>query len=256
MDKDNNMVVPSFIPDEGDYVGVTEIINSVPESYGPISAIGEAFATQIVSVLPTIPAFVNSVKSMVSKSALQAVFTNEQRTQIAEGVIELVRTKDGLLSATLRDKVSKKIVGHVPLQEVEFNPEMLQSFAMLGMQLQMMELAKELEQIKRDLKDIKKGQENDRLAIAYSSIQLLNQAKSIKNKELRDMLLFQVVSEAEKSRNMLMLSIRERASFLKSQPESFIKMVFHGDSSARVEEELREAQTSITVINATSLPHA
>lgn len=82
---------------------------------------------KIEKLLYNTPAFLNTIKSSVPKSVLQAVLTDEQEEGLARGVLKLMTKKDGTLMANLINPDTKKIVSTIPLEEVQITPEISQS---------------------------------------------------------------------------------------------------------------------------------
>ncbi|MGN8658473.1 hypothetical protein [Catenibacterium mitsuokai] len=148
------------------------------------------------------PAFINAVKAAIPDVILQAVLTDEQKQQIAKGELKLMTKKDESLMANLINPETKKIVATIPLKSVQMAPTMTSFSA----QMQMTQIAEQIQAVQLAVEEVRIGQEYDCLATAYSCQQKLLQAMEIKNPELKAMALMQLASVAEDSRNLLMLS--------------------------------------------------
>ena len=164
------------------------------------------------------PAFINVVQSSIPEEVFQAILSPEQREAIAQGVLKLMTKKDGSLLAVLVDTNTNKVIGNVPLKSVKLTPELNKALADYSSQIQMAQIAEEIQNVQYAIEDVRKGQESDRLAIAYSCQQKLLQAREISDPNIRTMMLLQVISDAEDSRNLLMPVSYTHLNVYKRQP--------------------------------------
>lgn len=177
--------------------------------------------TNIEKMLYSTPAVLNVLKASVRVETFQAVFTNEQKSKLANGTLKLMTKKDGTLMANLVNPETKKIVSSISLKSVKNTPEISQAMTSFATQMQMAQIAEQIQLIQVAVEEVRQGLEYDRLATAYSCQQKLLQAMSMKTPELKTMALLRVASDAEDSRNLLMLSQNANLTFIKNQPESF-----------------------------------
>ena len=187
---------------------------------------------------------------------IQAVLTNEQKEKIAQGVLELMTKKDGTLLATLIDPKTKKVVSKIPLESVKVGPEISQAMTNFSMQMQMAQIAQQIQVVQRAIEEVRRGQEFDRLAIAYSCQQKLIQAMEINNPSLKEHALMQLISSAEDSRNLLMLSQKSNIEFIKKQPESFFEKLFSSISTEENNERINAIRESLKAVNMVSFVQA
>lgn len=159
----------------------TSVFGNLPEIARPLLSKANTIFSQIEKLLYTAPSFINAVKSTVPEEALQAVLSKEQKQAIAKGALKLMTKKDGSLMATLLNTETGKIAATVPLETVNLAPEITESISNYSSQLQMARLAEQIENVQLAIEDVRKGQESDRLAIAYSCQQKLIQAREIVN---------------------------------------------------------------------------
>lgn len=95
--------------DASEYKGeLTEHFGQVPEVARLLLNEAKFTFTKIEKALYTAPAFINAVKATIPDTTLQAVLTNEQKQQIANGALQLMTKKDGLLMANLVNPETKK----------------------------------------------------------------------------------------------------------------------------------------------------
>ena len=225
----------------------------VPDIAKPLIKSAKNIFTNIENMLYSAPSFINAVKSLVPKETLQAVLSDEQKAKIASGALKLMTKKDGSLMATLVNPKTNKIVSTIPLKSVKISPEVSQAMTNYASQMQMAHIAEQIQLVQLAIEEVRQGQEYDRLALAYSCRQKLLQAMSIKNPELKTITLLQVVSDAEDSRNMLMLTQSANIEFIKLQPESFWEKQFRGASQKKIDARMAEIRESLCAVNMVSL---
>lgn len=167
------------------------------------------------------PAFINAVKASVLKETIQAILTDEQQSQLASGAVKLMTKKDGLLMENFVNLETNRIVSTISLERVQISPEITQAMTSYATQMQMAQIAEQIQFVQIAVEEVRQGQEYDCLATAYSCQQKLLQAIAIKNPELKSMALLKIASDAEDSRNLLMQSQCANVEFIKNQPESF-----------------------------------
>ena len=194
------------IIDPSDYKDLVRLFKQMPEVATPLLRGATAVSSKIERALYTAPAFIDAVKAAVPDVTLQAVLTGEQRRQIAQGALKLMTRKDGSLLANLIDPKKGKIVATIPLKSVRMAPEITQAMTNFSSQMQMAQIAEQIQAVQLAVEEVHMGQEHDRLATAYSCQQKLLQAMEIQDPELRSMALIQLAASAEDSRNLLMLS--------------------------------------------------
>ena len=184
------------------------------------------------------------------------MLSKEQKQAIAKGALKLMTKKDGSLMATLLNTETGKIVATVPLETVNLAPEISESISNYSSQLQMARLAEQIENVQLAIEDVRKGQESDRLAIAYSCQQKLIQAREIVNPQLRTAMLLQVISDAEDSRNLLMLSQKSNVSFIQEQPEDTFGKLLKGIKKENIDSRINEIRDGLSAVNIVSLSAA
>ena len=89
--------------------------------------------------------------------------------------------KDGSLMANLINPETKKIVSTVSLGKVKLSPELSQAMTNYATQMQMAQIAEQIQFVQVAVEEVRQGQEYDRLATAYSCQQKLIQAAAIQN---------------------------------------------------------------------------
>ena len=235
---------------------LSEHFNELPKVANPLLNEAKNLFSKIESLLYTTPSLINAVKSAFPDTMIQAVLTNEQKEKIAQGVLELMTKKDGTLLATLIDPKTKKVVSKIPLESVKVGPEIAQAMTNFSMQMQMAQIAQQIQVVQRAIEEVRRGQEFDRLAIAYSCQQKLIQAMEINNPSLKEHALMNLISSAEDSRNLLMLSQKSNIEFIKKQPESFFEKLFSSISTEENNERISAIRERLKSVNMVSFVQA
>ena len=249
-----------FGPDDYDILDVeeyvsnpTSVLSKLPEIARPLLNNANTIFSQIEKLLYTAPSFINTLRASMPEEMLKAVLSDEQKQAISKGVLKLMTKKDGSLMATLLNTDTGKIVATVPLETVKLAPEITEKISNYSSQLQMARLAEQIENVQLAIEDVRKGQESDRLAIAYSCQQKLIQAREIVNPQLRASMLLQVISDAEDSRNLLMLSQKSNVNFVQEQPEDTFGKLLKGVKQEKIDSRINEIRDGLSAVNIVSL---
>ena len=203
-----------------------------------------------------VPGFIRTVSSFIPIKNLQAVLTNEQKEKIASGVLKIMSKNDGTLVANLVDAQSGKIVTNIPLKEIKLTPELNKAMTDFALQLQLLQISAEIKSIKKAVEEVRKGQEYDRLATAYSCQQKFLQATLIKDIKLKKETLLRIALDAEDSRNFLMLSQKANIDFIKNLPDGYWKKMLSLTTSNEIDSRMNEIREGFSAINMVSLVEA
>lgn len=235
---------------------LTEHFSQLPKVARPLIKEAKAAFSKIEQMLFSMPAFINAVKAAVPDVTLQAILTNEQKKQIAKGALKLMSKKDGSLLANLINPETGKIIRKIPLKFVDMAPEMTQAITSFSTQMQLAQIAEQIQAVQLAVDEVHQGQEYDRLATAYSCQQKLLQAMEINNPELRSIALLRLTSDAEDSRNMLMLSQKANVGFINDQPESIFGKIISGANPEKISSRMNEIRENLCAVNMVSLAEA
>ncbi|MGN1169155.1 MAG: hypothetical protein ACI4RB_03445, partial [Acutalibacteraceae bacterium] len=253
MDKQISVYLDDIDTDDHEYtIDLTDHFSAVPDVAKPLLNGAKKTFEMIRQMLYSAPAFINIVKASIPEETFRAVFTDEQKAQIASGALKLMTKKDGSLMATLIDPNTKKIVSKISLEKVKSAPEMSQAMTNYMTQMQMAQIAEQIQIVQVAIEEVRQGQEYDRLATAYSCQQKLLQAMTIKKPELKAMALLRIVSDAEDSRNLLMQSQNANVAFIKDQPESLWGKILTGAKTEKINSRIEEMRESLCVVNMVS----
>ena len=251
-----NPIENEIVNSEEYYSNVDEHFVFVPEIARPLLKNAKIVLSKIEESLYSTPAFVNAIKASIPEEYLQAILTDEQKSKIAKGALKLMTKKDGSLMANLVNTETKRIVSTVSLKNINVTPEITQAMTNFANQMQMAQIAEQIQIVQIAVEEVRQGQEYDRLATAYSCQQKLLQAMTIKNASLKTMALLRIASDAEDSRNLLMQSQIANVTFIKNQPESFWGKMISGATPEKVNLRMNEIRESLCAVNMVSFVEA
>lgn len=235
---------------------LTEYFSDMPEVARPLLKGAKEAFSKIEQMLYSSPAFINLVKASVPAQTFQAILTDDQKAKIANGALRLMTKKDGSLMANLVNPETNKIVSTISLQSVNLSPAISQAMTNYASQMQMAQIAEQIQVVQLAIEEVRQGQEYDRLAMAYSCQQKILQAMEIRNPKLKTMALLQIASDAEDSRNLLMQSQNANLEFIKDQPETFFGKLLSGATPEKINQRMNEIRESLSAVNMVSLTEA
>lgn len=235
---------------------ISEYFSDIPDVGHPLIKGAKSALSNIEKMLYSAPAFINIVKSSIPKETFQAVLTDEQSRKLASGSLKLMTKKDGSLMANLVNPKTKKIISTISLEKTNITPEISQAMTNYATQMQIAQIAEQIQLIQVSVEEVRRGQEYDRLASAYSCQQKLLQAMVIKNQKLKELALMRIAGDSEDSRNLLMLSQNAALDFIKSQPESNLGKLLSKTNFDKTDDRMNEIRESLYAVNMVSLVEA
>lgn len=245
------------IIDNKDYkTDINDCFTDVPKVAQSLINNAKSSLKKIEQLLYTTPSFVNMIKSSIPEVSYQAILDNTQKEKIAKGAVKLMTKKDGSLMANLVDTKTNKIIDTISLKDVNVAPEITQAISTFSTQMQMAQIAEQIQFIQFAVEEVRQGQEYDRLATAYSCQQKLLQIMEINNNELKNTALLNLVSSAEDSRNLLMQSQSANLSYIKEQPQNYIGKFLNGSKQGDISKRMNAIRESLNAVNMVSLVEA
>ncbi len=211
-------------------------------------------SNKIEKMLYTCPAFIEVVKSTIPSEMYKVVLSGEEKLKLATGSVKLMTTSDGKLLANLINTKTGKIISNVKLDKISLTPELNNAIINYSNQIQLAQIAEDIRYVQLAVEEVREGQENDRLAIAYSCKQKLLQAMQIEDHNLKKIALLNLVSSAEDNRNKLMLSQASNVKLLKEQPKDFWGKFFKGEKEdLKKDKRIAELRENMNALNLVSL---
>ena len=216
----------------------------------------EQLFDQIHDTLCSLPAFLEVVERSVPVQEWVAVFTDDQRKELAKGALKMLTKKDGkVLAVVVNPNNKNQIVANIPLKEVKKIKDINPALNDLMVQMQLANLAQEMKEIHSVVSRIQQGLEFDRLASAYSNERKLKYARQIQNKELQTQALLMIAHSAEDSRSRLMLGMKDNIDFIMHQPENeFVKLF--ATNPKEINDRMNEIRSRVVAINQDSMTEA
>ena len=216
----------------------------------------EQLFDEIHDTLCSLPAFLEVVERSVPVQEWVAVFTDDQRKELAKGALKMLTKKDGkVLAVVVNPNNKNQIVANIPLKEVKKIKDINPALNDLMVQMQLANLAQEMKEVHRVVSRIQQGLEFDRLASAYSNERKLKYARQIQNKELQTQALLMIAHSAEDSRSRLMLGMKDNIDFIMHQPENeFVKLF--ATNPKEINDRMNEIRSRVVAINQDSLTEA
>lgn len=239
-----------------EYNPVEKFFVDLPDIAHPLIIDAEQEIKNIENMLYKAPALVKAIKAIVPDDVLVAVLSDKQKMEIAKGALEVMCKKDGSLMAVLRDPNTKKIVENINLQKISFSPEIANAMNDFSSQIQMAQLANEVHHLQIAVERVQRGQDCDRLAMAYSLQEKYKLACSIKNPELKKEALLRITMDSEDCRNRLMLNQSSEIKVLLEQPEEVWKKFFASIKTKDNDSILLNVRSSMLALNMVSVVEA
>ncbi|MBE5940310.1 MAG: hypothetical protein E7266_07920 [Lachnospiraceae bacterium] len=235
---------------------ITKQFSSLPDVAKSLLMGANVALKNIEKMLYTAPAFVELVRSSIPQEMFKVILTDEQKAKIASGAIKLMTKKDGSLMANLISTKTKKIVSTISLEKINISPEITQAMTNYATQMQMAQIAEQIQLVQIAVEEVRQGQEYDRLATAYSCQQKLLQAEKINNAGLKENALLRIAQDAEDSRNLLMKSQSANVDIIKNEPESYWAKFVSGSKQQKIDTRMNEIRESLCAVNMVSLVEA
>ena len=168
----------------------------------------------ILSELKKLPSIINLYQSMNPEHYLVANLTEEQKKMTSEGLLKLMKDKDGNLLAVLTK--NGKIHNQIPLKDISMTPNLNGAVNNFIIQQQMAQIIGMINQVQQSVDRVIAGQQDDRIGLCNSAEQQLINARRIKNEDIRSLCLVNAIQSAEDSRNMIMLALKRDINFIEN----------------------------------------
>lgn len=174
---------------------------------------------------------------------------------IKEGKLVLKTDKDGNILPLLFGAKSKKISKQVRLKELKLpqNPQdafrISETFSEISSSLQMAEVIKMLEKLEDLVLEIGYGIQDDRIALAESSWEMLMRARLISDSRLRDIAILQIQQTASEAKHKLIRNFSSHNKYLQEHCEkSMIEMLMDKASFKDISRHSNEALNDLALI--------
>jgi hypothetical protein len=221
-------------------------LNPISISNQPFIALFREKRQEFIHTLGQIPSVLQVIQTLAESKTYRAYISPEILERLKTGTAHFGKRDSGLLSASILDSETNKIIHNASL--IESSPDLLSCLNDLTIQQTLAEITSRLEAIDEKITDVLQGQHNDRLAEVESGVHLYEQAIAATDLEIRQGLLISAIEKLTEGRNKLLRSTD--IHFVDKLPRSRWGMFFsrHLDIPKYVQEKahpVREAAHAI-----------
>lgn len=208
----------------------------------------------ILSELKKLPSIINLYQSMNPEHYLVANLTEEQKKMTSEGLLKLMKDKDGNLLAVLTK--NGKIHNQIPLKDISMTPNLNGAVNNFIIQQQMAQIIGMINQVQQSVDRVIAGQQDDRIGLCNSAEQQLINARRIKNEDIRLLCLVNAIQSAEDSRNMIMLALKRDINFIENLSSTSFGMFKEKVKTEDINRRMQDIALEFSVLTRTSLVEA
>lgn len=177
------------------------------------------------AIAPDLVEIIRSFFSDRGEEAFVATFSKEVEQLIAEGKLRIQYDRQGRLLPQVID-MENHIVEKARLEAIELTPDMDMTPTLQNLQTQaaIAAVLEEVKEVERSLEQMQLELQQDRLAKADSSWNLLMQAYRVTDSRRRDALLNQVIQEVAEAKSVLMRNYAAKQHVLETESKSHKKL--------------------------------
>jgi len=180
------------------------------------------------------PAFFQAIMSMIPKTLKVAEVNPAIQKLIDEGVYKFLADKNGEILPTIFGE--KSIVAQVRLRDIQLTPDLGRSIVDLQTQIALAQVISEIHDVQRGIANLHSELQDDRLALAESAWQQLQQAAQISDSRVREEKLLNILSSATDAKCILFRAFESEKRFFDARKDKhwFLKALDkeaqeHGD---------------------------
>ena len=196
------------------------------------------------------PAFFEVVKSVFPKTMKVAEINSELQKLIDEGIYRFLADKTGEILPTIYG--DKHIVAQVRLKDIQLTPDLGRSIIDLQTQMELAQVISEIRDVQRGIANLHSELQDDRLALAESAWQQLQQAVQISDSRVREEKLLSILSRATDAKCILFRAFASEKRFFETRKDkgSFSKL-FDKEAQDHGNEKSAEIFNSLLAITKT-----
>lgn len=206
-------------------------------------------AKQLMNVAKETPSAINYIQSLNPQKVYDVVMSDEAKELFKKGALEFKERSDGLgVMPTLVDKAGQ-FGKQVALKERLIAPDKIPALNNMVVQQQLAQIINLLEEMNESLNDVLQGQQNDRIALYYSSQQQYIEALSVESPNLKELFLTNAIKTANDSRFQLMETAKYDIRFISKIPISGFGQMVNTTSSKRIASNISKIRFAFKAIN-------
>ncbi|PKM78906.1 MAG: hypothetical protein CVU88_08555, partial [Firmicutes bacterium HGW-Firmicutes-13] len=180
------------------------------------------------------PAFFETIKAMFPKTIKVADINPHLQSMIDQGIFKFLTDKSGDILPTIFGE--KSIVAQVRLKDIVLTPDLGSSIVDLQTQSALAKVINEIHEVQKGIANLHNELQDDRLALAESAWQQLQQAVQISDARVREEKLLHILSSATDAKCILFRAFESEKRFFDARKDKhwFLKMLDkeaqeHGD---------------------------
>lgn len=147
------------------------------------------------------PAFLEAIKAFLPKTLKVAELNPEIQRLIDSGVYRFVTDKSGEILPSIFGE--NGIVAQVRLRDIQLTPDLGSSIVNLQTQIALAQIISEIHDVQKGIANLHKELQDDRIALAESAWQQLQQASQIGDARVREEKMLTILSSATDAKCML-----------------------------------------------------
>jgi hypothetical protein len=197
------------------------------------------------------PAFFEVVKAAMPKTIKVANINEGMQQLIESGALKFIADKNGEILPSLYNEAGK-IAKQVRLTDLQLTPDLGRSVVDLQMQMQMAQVVREIREVQVGIANLHRGLQDDRLALAESAWQQLQQASQISDSRLREAKLMSILGTATDAKCQLFRAFASKKRFFdERENKNGIEKLLDVNAQKSGEDNARETFTCLLAITRT-----
>jgi len=180
--------------------------NVVSKAYNKIKTNTDLTLKKLVEISPALSEI---VKNLNPKIEYQLDIPIEILKKIKDGTYKFSSKRGGEIFGQIRDVSSGNIVSNVDVKKIKISPDFTRTLNTLSTELQIKEIMEQLESVNKGIEYIRRGQQNDRVALYNTGLQLCMQLFVFKKENLKLLMYTNALTTLETARNMIMLEAKD-----------------------------------------------
>ena len=165
----------------------------------------------IANDLMMVPGF---VKSLESHTEYIADIPKYIQKGLDNGTLKIMQKKTGEYLAIVINSDNHQVVKKFTLKATTVTPNLGPALLVLGLQVQMKQIQKGIDELNKGIQDVLKNFENDRYARAISSREKFYQAQMFSDQDLKKKFIIEILSDVTNTKHMLYYQIKDKVDKL------------------------------------------
>lgn len=196
------------------------------------------------------PAFFQAVLSMLPRTIKVAEIDSAIQKLIDEGVYKFLVDKNGEILPSIFG--GKSIISQVRLKDLDLTPDLGHSIVDLQTQIALAQVINEIHDVQRGIANLHSELQDDRLALADSAWQQLQQVTQISDSRVREEKLLSILSSATDAKCILFRAFAsEKRFFDERKDKGWFSKVIDKEAQDHGDEHSAEIFTSLLAITRT-----